>query len=322
MSVAATQATRLQLSHFGRYAIFFVLAVIYVAGLAVSPAFAEPNYILNILRQITPVGIAAVGVTFVMILGGIDLSVGAVISLTSVLTATVMAGDVANLAPAILLACAVGLCIGLINGIIVAFSRASPFILTLGMGVAVVGLTQMLTGGTAKGIVSPGFREFFNFRVGGLLPNLAIAFLLLVAIGLFIEKATIFGRQLFLVGTNRATAVLSGLAVRRVTIAAYAISGLFGALAGIALLARSGVSSTVAGQGLEFQVLAAVVLGGTTFEGGRGGIAGTVAGVLVLAIAFNLVNIAGLPYQMQLLVMGFIIILASALYGQISDLAD
>jgi ribose/xylose/arabinose/galactoside ABC-type transport system permease subunit len=309
------------IARLSRYAIFFVLAAVYLAGLAVSPAFAEPNYVFNILRQIAPVGIAAIGVTLVMILGGVDLSVGAVISLTAVLSATVMAGDAANIAPALLAACAVGLGIGLLNGVIVAFSRVSPFILTLGMGVAVVGFTQMFTGGTAKGIVSPGFREFFNFRIGGLVPVLAIAFLLLAAVGLFVEKATTFGRQLFLVGTNRATAILSGLPVRGVTITAYALSGLFGALAGVALLARSGVSSTVAGQGLEFQVLAAVVLGGTTFEGGRGGIAGTVAGVLVLVIAFNLVNIAGLPYQMQLVVLGAIIILASALYGRISERA-
>lgn len=319
MSTLTASANGFSLSRLPRYAIFFVLVAVYLAGLAVSPAFAEPNYIFNVLRQITPVGIAAIGVTLVMILGGVDLSVGAVISLTAVLSAAVMAGDPANLPFAILAACAAGLAIGSLNGVIVAFSRVSPFILTLGMGIAVMGLTQMFSGGTAKGIVSPGFREFFNFRIGGLLPVLAIGFVILAAVGLFIEKATTFGRQLFLVGTNRSTAILSGLPVRGVTIAAYALSGLFGALAGIALLARSGVSSTAAGQGLEFQVLAAVVLGGTTFEGGRGGIAGTIAGVLVLVIAFNLVNIAGLPYQMQLVVLGSIIILASALYGQISE---
>lgn len=304
-----------------RHAIWVVLAVMLVIAAMASDAFLRPIYLFNVVRQAAPVGIAALGVTFVMILGGVDLSVGAVISLTAVLAATVMAGDAANIPLALLVACVAGLGIGLVNGVIIAFSRVSPFILTLGMGVAVVGLTQMFTGGTAKGIVAPGFREFFNFRLGGLVPVLAIAFLALVAVGLFIEKATVFGRRLFLVGTNPATAILSGLPVRGVTIAAYGLSGLFGALAGIALLARSGVSSTSAGQGLEFQVLAAVVLGGTTFEGGRGGIAGTVAGVLVLVIAFNLVNIAGLPYQMQLVVLGCIIILASALYGRISERA-
>ena len=300
-----------------RWAILVVLLALYLVGLILSPAFSNPVYAFNIVRQVAPVGIAAVGVTFVMITGGVDLSIGAVISLTAVLCAAVMDGEAANLPIAILSALAAGLAVGILNGTIVAFSRVSPFILTLGMSVAVIGLTQMYTGGTAKGVVSPGFREFFNHRVGGYVPVLALALLLLVAVGLVIQKATVFGQQVFLLGSNREAAVLSGVPVRAITIGAYALSGFFGALAGMALLARSGVSSTVAGQGLEFEVLAAIVLGGTTFEGGRGGIAGTLAGVLVLAIAFNLVNIAGLPYHMQLVVMGGIIILASALYGQL-----
>jgi ribose/xylose/arabinose/galactoside ABC-type transport system permease subunit len=319
MTTAASTPSASRLRTLDRYAIFLVLLAIYLAALAISSAFADPNYLFNVVRQVAPVGIAAIGVTLVMILGGVDLSIGAVISLTAVLCASVMAGDAANLPLAILAACLAGLLVGTLNGILIAFSRVSPFILTLGMGVAVVGLTQLYTGGTAKGIVSPGFREFFNFRIAGVVPVLTLALLALVGFGLVIEKTTVFGRQVFLIGSNRRSAVLSGLPVRAVTIGAYALTGLFGALAGIALLARSGVSSTTAGQGLEFQVLAAVVLGGTTFEGGRGGIAGTLAGVLVLVIAFNLVNIAGLPYHMQLFVMGSIIILASALYGRLSE---
>ncbi|MBW3098988.1 ABC transporter permease [Pseudohoeflea coraliihabitans] len=302
----------------GRYAIFLVLVGIYLAGLAASSAFGDPKYLFNMVRQVTPVGIAAIGVTLVMILGGVDLSIGAVISLTSVLCASLMAGDAANLHSAILLTLAAGLVIGAMNGALIAFSRVSPFILTLGMGVAIVGLTQIYSGGTAKGIVSPGFREFFNHRMGGSVPVLTLAFFVLLGLGLLIEKCTVFGRQVFLIGSNRSAALLSGLPIRAVTMATYSLSGLFGAFAGIALLARSGVSSTSAGQGLEFQVLAAVVLGGTTFEGGRGGITGTLAGVLILVIAFNLVNIGGLPYHMQLVVMGTIIILASALHGWLS----
>lgn len=301
-----------------RHAIFVVLVLVYCVAIAISEAFLQPSYVFNILRQVAPVGIAAIGVTLVMILGGVDLSIGAVISLTSVLCAVQMNGDPSNIPFAVLAACAAGVAIGTINGLAVAFTRVSPFILTLGTGIAVVGLTQMYSGGTARGIVSPGFREFFNQRIGGTVPVLALAFLGLTLTGLFVQRYTTFGRQLFLIGSNRRAARLSGLPVAGVAVLAYALSGLFGALAGIALLARSGVSSSLSGQGLEFQVLAAVVLGGTTFEGGRGGIAGTVAGVLVLMMAFNLVNISGLPYHVQLVVMGAIIILASALYGQIS----
>lgn len=316
MSTLATARGDGAMRLLSRNAIFVVLIAVYLAAVAVSQAFLDPTYLFNTVRQIAPVGIAAIGVTYVMILGGVDLSVGAVISLTAVLCAVQMDGDVGNIPIAIALACAAGLAIGTLNGVIVAFTRVSPFILTLGMGIAVLGLTQIYSGGTARGIVSPGFREFFNHRIGGAVPVLALAFLALALLGLLAERTTVFGRQLFLVGSNRAAALLSGLPVARITILAYALSGLFGALAGIALLARSGVSNTLSGQGLEFQVLAAVVLGGTTFEGGRGGVAGTIAGVLVLVLAFNLVNISGLPYHMQLVVMGAIIILASAIYGQ------
>lgn len=299
-----------------RGAIVIVLGVILAIGMIASPAFSDPAYLLNTVRQIAPVGIAALGVTFVMIMGGVDLSVGAVISMTVILCPALMQGSADNLYWAVLVSCAAGAAIGLMNGIILACSRISSFILTLGMGVALVGLIQMASGGTAQGAVAPGFREFFNHRIGGMLPVLALTFLMLAGLAYTVQKSTIFGRQIFLIGSNRRAAVLSGVPVRGVIIAAYGVSGLFAALGGLALLARSGVSSTSAGQGLEFQVLAAIVLGGTTFEGGRGGIPGTVAGVLVLAFSFNLVNILGLPYQAQLVVMGVIIILSSALYGQ------
>ncbi len=315
---AASPALRARLDRLlAANAIFVALLLVWLVGAAVSEAFVTPGYLFNVVRQIAPVGIAAIGVTYVMILGGVDLSIGAVISLTAVFCAVQMDGDAANTLPAILLTCLVGTAIGAVNGALIAWSRVTPFILTLGMAVAVYGLTQIYSGGTARGTVAPGFRDLANTRLEGLVPVLAIVFLALAGIGLAIQKMTTFGRQLFLIGSNRQAAILAGLPVRRTTVIAYALAGLFGALGGIALLARSGVSSTSAGQGLEFQVLAAIVLGGTTFEGGRGGIAGTVAGVLVLVMAFNLVNIVGLDYHLQLVVMGAIIILASALYGQL-----
>lgn len=296
-------------------AIWLVLLALFAVAALLSEAFLRPNYLFNIVRQVAPVGIAAVGVTFVMILGGVDLSVGAVISLAAVVCAVLMDGQAANIAPALLITCLVGAAIGCANGVLIAFNRVSPFILTLGMAIAVFGVTQIYSGGTARGVVAPGFRDFFNQRLGGHLPVLALAFIVLAVLGIALQRYTRFGRSLYLVGSNRQAALLSGLPIARLTVITYTLSGLFGALAGIALLARSGVSSTFAGRGLEFDVLAAVVLGGTTFEGGRGGVGGTVAGVLVLVLAFNLVNIVGLDYNMQLVVKGCIIIMASALYG-------
>ncbi len=297
-----------------RYAIWIVLALLLVIAALLSEAFLRPIYIFNVVRQAAPIGITAIGVTLVMILGGVDLSVGAVISLTAVMCAVLMDGRVENMALAIALTCLAGTAVGAANGVIVAFNRVSPFIVTLGMGVAVYGITLIYSGGTARGVVSPGFREFFNHRVEGLVPVLALVYLGLAALFMWLQRATRFARSLYLVGSNSDAARLAGLPVARITVAAYTLSGLFAAFGGLALLARAGVSSTYVGRGLEFDVLAAVVLGGTTFRGGQGGVGGTVAGVFVLLIAFNLVNILGMSFYAQLVVKGAIIIAASAAY--------
>jgi ribose/xylose/arabinose/galactoside ABC-type transport system permease subunit len=303
-----------------RFAIWIVLLVLLAVAALLSEAFVRPNYLFNVVRQAAPVGIAAVGVTLVMIAGGVDLSVGAVISLTAVVSAVLMEGVAANIPHAVFVTLLVGTAIGLANGVLIAFNRVSPFILTLGTAIVVYGITQIYSGGTARGMVAPGFREIFNARIGGFVPVLALAFALVAVVGILVQRATRFGRSLYLIGSNAAAARLAGLPIARIIIAAYAISGFCGALGGMALLARSGVSSTFAGRGLEFDVLAAVVLGGTTFEGGRGGIGSTVAGLLVLVIAFNLVNIVGLDYNAQLIVKGAIIIAASALYARLKVL--
>jgi ribose/xylose/arabinose/galactoside ABC-type transport system permease subunit len=228
-----------------------------------------------------------------------------------------MDGQAHNVTSAIALTCLAGAAIGLANGLLVAFNRISPFILTLGTAIIVYGVMQIQSGGTARGIVAPGFREFLNGRIGGVFPVLSLALILLAALGIWVQSATRFGRSLYLIGSSPAAAELSGVSIRRVTVLAYTLSGLFAALGGIALLARTGVSSTYAGRGYEFDVLAAVVLGGTTFAGGRGGVGGTIAGVLMLFVAFNLVSLAGLPFSAQLVVKGAIIIAASAAYEAI-----
>jgi len=297
-----------------RAAIWVVLLALLGVAALFSDAFVQPVYLFNMVRQAAPVGMAAIGVTLVMVMGGVDLSVGAVISLAAVVAAVLMDGQAGNIGYALAATLTIGAAIGFANGVLIAWNRASPFILTLGTAVAVYGLTQIYSGGTARGIVAPGFREFFNQRIGGLVPVLALLFLAAASVAVLVQRTTRFGRSLYLVGSNPGAARLAGLHGARLTVATYTLSGLLAALGGITLLARSGVSSTFAGRGFEFDALAAVVLGGTTFEGGRGGVGGTVAGLLVLFVAFNLVNILGLNYNMQRVVAGVIIIVASAAY--------
>ena len=300
-----------------RWAILCVLALLYLIAVALSDAFLDPVYVGNILRQAAPVGIAAIGTTLVMILGCVDLSIGAIISFAAVLCAVLMAGETQNLPLAIGATLAVSAALGAVNGLLVVFNRSSSFILTLGSALAIYGLTQMFSGGTARGIVSPGFREFFNHRIGDVLPVLGLTLLGLAALLEVVLRTTRFGRQIYLIGSNREAARLAGLPVAAVIFACYVLSGLFAGLGGIAVLARSGVSSTFTGRGFEFDALAAIVLGGTVFAGGRGTVVGTVAGVLVLLIGFNLVNILGLNYNLQLVLKGAIIILASAAYAKL-----
>jgi ribose/xylose/arabinose/galactoside ABC-type transport system permease subunit len=314
MTLIAAAGRARKLEWLAGYAVWIVLVLMLAIAGSLSEAFLRPVYLMNILRQAAPVGITAVGVTFVMIAGGVDLSVGAVISAAAVLCAVVMDGRPEMTVPALVATSALGLAAGLVNGALIAFNRISPFILTLGSATAIYGFTLMLSGGTAKGAVSPGFREFLNERVFGVAPILALLFLLIALGAALIQRRSVFGRSIYLIGANREAAVLSGIPVAAVTVSAYAVSGFCAALGGIALLARTGVSSTYAGRGYEFDVLAAVVLGGTTFRGGEGGVGGTVAGVLVLLIAFNIVNLLGLPFATQLGLKGVIIVVASAAY--------
>lgn len=288
-----------------------LLALIVFAGV-MSPGFLTPISLFNVIRQASVVGIAAVGVTLVMITGGVDLSVGAVIVFGSVLAATLMDGNDGNIPMACSAVLLMGLAVGMVNGLIVARWRVPAFILTLGMATVISGITQLYTDGTAAGEVAPAFRQIFNGRIG-VVPVPAIAFAVVIVLGLIIQDRTTLGRRIYLVGANARAARMSGVPVTWTRIAVFALSGLCAAVAGLALLARSGVSSSFAGQGFEFDALAAVVLGGTTFRGGRGGIGGTVAGVLILATSFNLVNILGLPFNMELLVKGGIIFGVAAL---------
>ncbi|MBS3651724.1 ABC transporter permease [Pseudaminobacter sp. 19-2017] len=312
-----TPRASLRLPSLDKAAVWIVLVVLLLlAGLA-SDAFFKINYLTNLVRQAAPVGITAVGVTFVMLLRGVDLSVGAIVSMSAVVCALVMDGKAENLWLGIAAASACGAAIGLANGLLIAHGKVSAFILTLGMSIVVYGLVQMGTGGTARGIVSPGFREVLNSRVGGVLPVLVIFLLVAMAIGIFLQSRTRFGRSVYLIGANPDAARLAGLPVNRVTVIAYVVSGFFAGLGGLALLARTGVSGTNPGAGMEFDVLAAVVLGGTTFAGGRGSVGATFAGVMVLFIALNLANVAGLPYAAQLTIKGLIIIAASAAHSWI-----
>jgi ribose transport system permease protein len=297
-----------------RLGVWAALGLLIAVASALSPYFFSVNNFLNILNQSAVVGIAAVGVTLVMITGGVDLSVGSVISLSADICATEMNGDNTRIVSAIALSVGAGAAVGFVNGVLVAKRNLPSFILTLGTAAAVQGLGLLYTGGTASGAVAPWFEHTIGGRPWAHIPGVVFILIAVAAVGLLIQKTTAFGNRLYLVGSNTRAATLSGIPVDRVLIIAYTLSGAAAGIAGVVLLGRVGVSSAFAGQTYTFDALAAVLLGGTTFQGGRGGIVGTLAGVLILVVAFNLVNILGLNFNLQLVAKGVIIIAAATLY--------
>lgn len=294
--------------------VWVVLFALCLAATALNPRFLNAFNLVNILRQGVPVGTIAVGLTFVMLAGGVDLSSGPVASLSAVLAAGVMSGQNGRIGCAVALVLAIGIACGLVNGVLVTKRKLAPFVLTLSTGIVIQGINQLISGGTAYGVLAPAFREVLNARIG-VVPAIVVVFLAIFTVCLVVQNATAFGRSVYLVGGNPEAARLSGLPVDSVQVWTYVIAGLLASVSGLFILARYGVTGTYAGQGLSFEALAAVILGGTTFEGGRGGLGGTFAGVMILMLAFNLVNILGLSYHWQLIVRGGIIVAGAVLYA-------
>lgn len=297
-----------------RYGIWLAVIAVALLAAAITPGFLSGRNLLNLLRQAAPLGFVAVGITFVMVARRVDLSVGAIASFSAVTAGALMNGSDARLPLALAAALAVGLGVGWMNGLLVARGRLEPFVTTLGMAILLTGANRFLTGGTAFGSLAPAFRRSLNARWLDV-PVVVIMLVLLILLATFLLHATRFGRTLYLTGSNEAAARLSGVPTKRSVVLAFVISGGLGALAGIVLLARYGISGNLIGEGYEFDALAAAVLGGTTFEGGRGGIWGSIGGVLLLSMAYTLVLMAGLSYHWQLIVRGGIIIGAITLYA-------
>ena len=259
------------------------LVLLIVVGVIAAPSFATTSNLMNLLRQMAPLGVLAIGQTVVLIGGGIDLSVGRLIGLVVPIGALVMAGSDGNILAAILVMLALGAAAGVVNGLLVAWAGVHPFVLTFGMMALLQGITFLVTDYRTVGKVAPGFAAFFTGSRG--LPA-SVWLLLLVAVvtGLLLVF-TRFGRYLYATGSHAVFARRAGLRVRRVTFLAYLLSGLFAAVAGILVLGRLQAGYPLAGTGLELDAIIAAIVGGAAFAGGQGGVIGALAGAAVLAQA-------------------------------------
>jgi ribose transport system permease protein len=290
-----------------------ILVVAIYASLS-SPNFLTERNIFNVLRTAAFLGTVAIGQTFVIISGGIDLSVGSIIKLAALISAIVMNGEPENIGLAVAATLAMGALIGLINGLLITKLRIQPFIVTLGAYSILRGLAYTVAT-RPVGRAAPGFLRLYDLKIGPA-PLLAIFLLALVLIGTFVLRRTAFGRYIYAIGGAEQVARLSGIRVDLIKIGVYVLCGALAALTGLLYLARAGIGDPVTGEGAELQAITAVILGGTSLFGGEGGLIGTLGGVLLLGLTNNVLVILNVSSWYQELIQGLVIVGAVALYKQ------
>jgi len=292
-----------------------VVLLVLLIGLAIAgPAYHEPSGYLALLKRAAPLMILAIGQYFVIVSGGFDLSVGALVTAEVVIAARLINGSESATARVILLVLGFGLLVGLVNGLVTTKLLVPSFIVTLGMLLVLNGAIFLWTGGAPRGALSTGFRTFGRGAVDvpliGEVPwSVLILLAILLAAALLMRAGT--GRTLVAVGDNEAAVRLSGGQVDRLRLLAFVLSGLLAAVAAILLGGFAGVSAQV-GNGLEFRAITAVVLGGVLLGGGRGSVVAAAAGALSLEALFTLLNLLGVSGALESAVQGVIIIAAVA----------
>ena len=286
------------------------LALISVVLSALSPNFLTLNNILNVMRQVSINALIAFGMTFVILTGGIDLSVGSILALSAVLGAGWMSAGMDPIL-ATLLGVGAGALMGLANGLIICQGRVAPFIATLATMTIFRGLALAQTNGTpVTGISSPFFDLLGRGYVAHLVPVPVVWMLLSFAVLWFIARKTTFGRHVYSIGGNAAASRISGVRVSTVKTSVYVLTGALSAMAGVILTSRLNSAQPNAGMGYELDAIAAVVLGGTSLAGGRGWIVGTLIGALLIGVLNNGLNLLGVSSFYQLVIKGAVILLA------------
>jgi ribose/xylose/arabinose/galactoside ABC-type transport system permease subunit len=285
-----------------------VLALVF--GLT-TPYFLTPDNVLNILRQMSVIGVVGIGATLVILIGGIDLSVGSVVLLTGGITGTLILNYGVNPWAAIAAGLGAAALVGLVNGTLVELLQISPVIVTLGTLIAVRGIGQAILwlNNSWVYVEDPLFTTIAAGRWLFLPISAALMFALYLLVAVVMTQ-TSFGRAVYAIGNNPRAAALCGLPVTRIKIVVYVLGGFFAGIGGLLTAARTGVVNPTAGLGLEFAVITAVVLGGTSLRGGIGRVEKTLVGTAILTMVLNYLTIRGVQDTWQTAVTGLLILAA------------
>lgn len=322
--------SRFNLGEFAKKYMIVGILILFISALAImtNGNSIEPVNLVNVVRQVSAIGIIAVGMTFVIITLGIDLSVGSILGLAAVVAASLSQVPTGSLVKfegidlpvivGVLAGLAVGAFAGLINGVLIAKFRLAPFIATLGMMSIARGLAYIYTG---DGRPFSDLKPDYNFIGQGYIfndPNQPLSgipvpvliFVVVAAIATFLLNFTKFGRYTYAIGGNEVAARVSGIRIPRVTILIYTMSGLLAGLAGVLLSARIGSGNSTLGTGIELDAITAVIIGGTSFKGGIGTIWGTIVGAILIGVINNGLDLLNVSPFWQIVVKGCIIIVA------------
>ena len=285
-----------------------IILMVFVSIL--NPTFLQANNLMNLMRQLIINGFIALGMTFVILTGGIDLSVGSTLAVTSAIFAGLLQNGM-NTILAILIALGLGLILGLINGFLITKGKLAPFIVTLATMTIFRGLTLVYTDG--RPIAGPKDNFAFQFLGKGQflgIPFQVILFALAFLILWTILNKTALGRKIYAVGGNEKASFISGINIDKVKISVYVISSLMAVLSGLILTSRLNSAQPTAGVAYEMDAIAAVVLGGTSMAGGSGSLTGTLIGILILGVLNNGLNLLGVSSFYQQIVKGIVILIA------------
>ncbi|MGB3554501.1 MAG: ABC transporter permease [Jannaschia sp.] len=316
-AAAAAPASRRSMSSFLQtYGILIALAVVCLGLTLLNEFFLTPRNIVNVLRQTSINGILAIGLTFVILARGIDLSVGSVVALAGVVAASFattssagIAGGPYPVALALVAGIVVGAACGAVSGAVVARFNVPAFVATLGMLSAARGLTLLYSDGRPVPALTDEFRFIGNGDLWGV-PMPVVLFALVFAAAWWTLSQTRFGRHVYAAGGNPHAATVSGINVARIRFAVFAISGALAGLAGMILAARTGSALPQAGVAYELDAIAAVVIGGTSLAGGVGRVTGTVIGALLIGVVNNGLDLMGVESYYQLVIKGVLIVAA------------
>lgn len=300
---------------FQKYYIVIVLCILLIISSVISDVFLTERNIFNLLRQLSGIGIISMGVLLVVLIGGIDLSVGSILALGSVLSAYFLTNQSWPWWISIVVTILVGALAGSFSGYLVSKRRIASFIATLALMTIVRGLSYIISKGAPirsdNQIMTDYIGNGFIFSI----PIPAVLMFIVFAITLFILRFTVLGRMLTAIGNNEAAVTYSGINVAPYKMIVFTISGAFAALAGIISTARTGVGSPLVGVGIELDAIAAVVVGGASLNGGKGTALNTLIGVLIIGMIGNIMNLLDVPAYPQQVIKGFIIIFAVLFQG-------